>query len=87
MEITFSPTSEIAYSHKFTLSIAENSKPFHIFVKGSGTLVNLEFNPSMNLSIGPVLPYDGYAHALLEVTNPTAYPTELYSLDFDKMYL
>jgi len=33
------------------------------------------------------LPYDKFAHAVLEVTNPSPYPTELFNLDFDKSYL
>lgn len=38
------------------------------------------------IKIGPVLPYDNKAYALLEISNPTQYPTELISLDFDKKY-
>lgn len=34
-----------------------------------------------------MLPYDKFAHAVLEITNPTPYDTELYSLEFDKEYL
>jgi len=39
------------------------------------------------VNIGPVLPYDTFAYGVLEISNPTPYPTELYSLDFDKKYL
>lgn len=77
---------ERQYQHKFTINIVENHKPFHLLVKGTGAQVNLEFNPAI-VNIGPVLPYDKFAHAVLEITNPTEYPTELYSLDFDKKFL
>lgn len=38
------------------------------------------------LKIGPVLPYDEKAYALLEISNPTPYATELINLDFDKKW-
>lgn len=86
VEITFCPTGENLYQHRFTLNIAENPKPFHVPVKGNGAAANLEFFPTL-LPIGPVLPYDNFSHAVLEVRNPSTYSTELFSLDFDKQYL
>jgi hydrocephalus-inducing protein len=68
------------------INIVENHKPFYLSVRGNGAQVNLDFN-TLNVNIGPVLPYDKFAHAVLEISNPNPYPTELYSLDFDKSYL
>jgi hypothetical protein len=45
--------------------------------------VALEYSPEV-IQIGPILPYDDAAYALLEVRNPGDYDTELYSLDFDR---
>ena len=34
-----------------------------------------------------MLPYEQFAYSILEVRNPSEYDTELYSLDFDSVYL
>lgn len=34
-----------------------------------------------------MLPYENFAHQVLEISNPSDYDTELISLDFDKQYL
>ena len=39
------------------------------------------------MNIGPILPYDGFSHAILEIKNPSEFDTELFSLDFDNQYL
>lgn len=54
-------------------------------LKGTGSSINLLFNPQL-INIGPILPYDKFAHAVLEVKNPTEFDTELFSLDFDTQY-
>lgn len=54
-------------------------------LKGSGMCITLDVKQP-KLKIGPVLPYDNKAFALLEISNPTQYPTELVNLDFDKKF-
>lgn len=44
--ITFSPSYEKDYNHKFVININQNPKPFPIFCKGTGTSINLVFNPN-----------------------------------------
>ncbi len=34
-----------------------------------------------------MLPYNNEAYALVEITNPSDYDTELFSLDFDQQFL
>ena len=58
----------------------------YITASGNGTAVNLQFMQE-KISIGPILPYDDYATAELEVHNPSHFDTELISLDFDLQYL
>jgi hypothetical protein len=54
-------------------------------LRGIGVCIGLEVKQT-KLKIGPVLPYDNKAFALLEISNPTQYSTEIISLDFDKKY-
>ena len=54
-------------------------------LRGSGTCIGLEVKQP-KLRIGPVLPYDEKAFSILEISNPTQYPTELINLDFDKRF-
>ena len=53
--------------------------------KGVGTCIGLELK-HQKLKIGPVLPYDEKAYAVIEISNPTKYATELINLDFDKKF-
>jgi len=41
----------------------------------------------MQVKIGPCLPYNDFAHCVVEVINPSEYDTELYNLEFDNLYL
>ncbi|EGR28756.1 hypothetical protein IMG5_169530, partial [Ichthyophthirius multifiliis] len=85
VQLSFAPSAEKNYQWKFTINIQENPKNFVINMIGSGVQVNLDINNSV--CIGPVLPYDQFAYQIVEIKNNTQYETELYSLDFDKMYL
>ena len=42
---------------------------------------------STMLEFGPVLPFSSGASQEVTVSNPTAYPIEFYSLEFDSQYL
>ena len=86
IEITFIPTVEKTYSHKFTINIQDNPTMAKIYLKGVGTSISLDFIPE-RLSVGPSLPYDTRSIVRLDVRNPTEYDTELYSLNFDQTYL
>ena len=86
VEITFTPTVEKVYNQRFVIKIKENPKDFVMSAKGQGTQVVLDLNPQQ-LHIGPILPYDNFAHAILEVSNNSEYDTELISLDFDQQYI
>lgn len=33
-----------------------------------------------------MLPYPDFAYSILEIKNPSDYDTELYSIEFDKLY-
>jgi hypothetical protein len=54
-------------------------------MKGTGTAITLEAAP-VKIKLGPVLPYNSKAFALLEISNPSKYSTEIISYDFDKKF-
>jgi hydrocephalus-inducing protein len=85
VQVSFTPSTEKNYQHRFPIKIAENSKPFYLELKGTGISINLEFTP-LAVDIGPVFPYAHDSSAILEVHNPSPYSTELISLNFDRRY-
>lgn len=46
----------------------------------------LEFSHTL-VSFGPILPHGTGDEVDVTVRNPTSFPVEFYSLDFDKQYL
>jgi hypothetical protein len=67
---------------KFSINIKENPKPLVILVKGEGESISL-IQSSDTVNIGPVLPYDDKAYAVIKIRNASEHDTELYSLDND----
>ncbi len=63
--------------------IDDNHEKQVIQTRGQGCVVNLNLAQD-KYEIGPCLPYDDFAIIPLEITNPSHYDTELYSLDLDK---
>jgi len=82
IKLSFIPSAEKAFVHKFTINIDQNSTPKVINVKGIGTTINLELLP-LEIIIGPVLPYENCAYGVLQIVNSSDYCTEFVSLDFD----
>lgn len=85
VKVFFTPSQEKEYINKFPIKIQENQKPLNLQLKGTGVCIALDVKQP-KLKIGPVLPYDEKAYALLEISNPTPYATELINLDFDKKW-
>jgi len=85
MEISFIPLAEKPYQQRFLIEITDNTRKCEIQVRGTGVTPNLEFfSPEMMFS--PSLPYDENVIKTLEIKNKSDFDTELYSLDFDKIY-
>lgn len=82
IQIMFTPTQEKIYAHKFQLTIKDNSKILYINLKGVGQAINLDFKYT-ELRIGPVLPYDAHTWQVMQITNTSDNPTEVFSVDFD----
>jgi len=85
VKVSFMPSAEKDFSTKFPIKIQDNPKVLVLDLKGTGTGINLEVKPT-KVRIGPSLPYDDTAFALVQISNPTQHPTELVSYDFDKRF-
>lgn len=85
VEVSFAPSAEKEYQFKFPIKIVDNSRVLTLDLKGVGASIVLDVLPQ-KIKIGPVLPYSAFEYEVLEIHNPTNYPTELISLDFDKKF-
>ena len=57
-----------------------------ISVSGQGNEPKLEFSSTL-IEFGPVLPHSAGDEKEVIVRNPSSFPVEIYSLEFDKQYL
>lgn len=80
------PLYQLAYSQVIPLLIAQNPTAGRCLqVKGQGCEPQVEFSSS-TLEFGPILPYSQGDERGVVVYNPTPYPVEIYSVEFDKQY-
>ncbi|TPX54724.1 hypothetical protein PhCBS80983_g05802 [Powellomyces hirtus] len=86
MEISFTPSDDKIYDETVSIKINMNSNHVILRVRGRGIQPRIEFEPEQ-LTLGPVLPaFEGVARRFI-AHNPTDYPVEMYSVEFDKQYL
>ena len=57
-----------------------------ITVRGEGSEPKVDFTSSV-LEFGPILPHSFGDEKEVIVQNPSSFPVEIYSLEFDKQYL
>ena len=55
-------------------------------MSGRGNEPKLEFSSTL-IEFGPVLPHSAGDEKEVIVRNPSSFPVEIYSLEFDKQYL
>jgi adenylate kinase family enzyme len=86
LSIKFSPTDEKEYDVVVPIKVNMNSQltPLHLF--GRGFKPQIQFEPEA-LTLGPILPCSEGTEARFSIYNPTNYPIEVYSLEFDQVYL
>lgn len=68
------------------ISIAQSSSRHVISVRGQGNEPKLEFSSTL-IEFGPILPHSTGDEKEVLVRNPSSFPVEIYSLEFDKQYL
>ena len=55
-------------------------------MEGLGNEPKISFNHTL-VEFPPVLPFSPGSEVQVEIANPTAYPVEVYSLEFDKQHI
>lgn len=68
------------------IRIEQNSSRHVISVSGQGNEPKLEFSSTL-IEFGPVLPHSSGDEKEVIIRNPSSFPVEIYSLEFDKQYL
>jgi hypothetical protein len=83
--IEFIPT-EAKKSHvEFLLKVDQNRKHKAIKVVAEGLATPLVFNPT-EVVLKPVIPFSEGGEQVITVSNPTEFPIEFFSVDFDTVY-
>ncbi|KNC96691.1 uncharacterized protein SPPG_07904 [Spizellomyces punctatus DAOM BR117] len=86
MMVHFVPMEDRIYDETFPIKITMNAKAAQLRVTGKGIQPSIIFEPEA-LIMGPVLPFSDGAVRKFIAYNPTDYPLEMYSLEFDQQYL
>ncbi|KAJ3332957.1 hypothetical protein HDU76_012454, partial [Blyttiomyces sp. JEL0837] len=86
LHIRFSPTEEKDYDTFVPLKINMNGQPILLHLMGKGFKNSIIFEPE-TLTLGPILPCSEGTEAKFSIINPSNHPIEIYSLEFDHMYL
>lgn len=86
VQVKFMPTEENNYNQRLKIHIAQSSNKHVITVRGEGSEPKVELTSSV-LEFGPVLPHSVGDEKELTIQNPSSFPVEIYSLEFDKQYL
>ncbi len=80
------PSTQLHYTEKIPFIIRQNSdSTLALHVEGYGSEPQIRFDRTL-VEFSPVLPFATGSEAEVTVFNPTAYPIELYSLEFDEQY-
>lgn len=82
----FTPLEERAFEFIVPIKIGTSSKSLNVKISAHSVMPRISFSPEA-LFMGPVLPYLDISETKVTVSNPTNYPIEVYSVDFDSQYL
>lgn len=80
------PMEEKSYSHRLIMLLSQSSKRIVVKCTGTGLEPKLEFKEGF-IQLGPVLPFTVGVEKQINIRNPCSFPVEVYSLEFDKIYL
>ncbi|KAI8854495.1 hypothetical protein BC829DRAFT_439199 [Chytridium lagenaria] len=84
--VQFSPTDEKEYDAVVPFKVNMNGQPIPVHIFGRGFKPTIQFEPD-TIVMGPILPCSEGTDAKFFIYNPTNYPVEVYSLEFDQIYL
>ena len=74
------------YDQRLNLKIAQSSQKVNIQCNGSGVELGVEFDKNF-LEFGPCLPHSVGDEQQVLISNPTDFPVEIYSVEFDAQYV
>jgi hypothetical protein len=83
VSLRFAPVEPRKYSFQLPIKINKNSTDHVLACRGLGAGLVVDFLPDL-VKLGPILPYQtDPAECVVDVSNPTDYPIEFYSMDYD----
>ena len=86
VKVKFTPSEQLKYSRDLIFRLHDSPDAYHgLLARGIGVEQNLQFSASV-LEFGPVLPVSQEVKEVT-ITNLTPFPCEIYSLEFDPVYL
>eukprot|EP00397_Hematodinium_sp_SG-2012_P000030 GEMP01000030.1.p1 GENE.GEMP01000030.1~~GEMP01000030.1.p1 ORF type:complete len:4608 (+),score=1069.56 GEMP01000030.1:10-13833(+) len=85
VEVSFTPNASQHFGEKLALRMRDNQNKKLIHFTGYGDILRVEV-PSLVYELGPVLPYDDKCTKEIVLVNPTDYPIEVYSIEFDDVF-
>ena len=74
------------YDMHMTLRVNQSTQHIALACRGQGLEPRLEFART-EVAFGPILPHSQGDTQEVTVKNPCSFPIEMYSLEFDKVYL
>jgi hypothetical protein len=83
--LEFIPQEAHKCSAEFSLRIDQNKKSKQFKMIGEGISIPLKFEPQV-VEINPVLPFSEGGEQIVTIQNPTDFPVEFFSIDFDNQY-
>ncbi|XP_075242911.1 hydrocephalus-inducing protein-like isoform X4 [Convolutriloba macropyga] len=86
VQIKFMPLQQRNYDERLTLKISHSSYKVGIQCSGSGVELGVQFSKNF-LEFGPCLPHSVGDEQEVLITNPTDFPIEIYSVEFDNQYI
>ncbi|KAJ3036631.1 hypothetical protein HDV00_002527 [Rhizophlyctis rosea] len=86
ISIRFTPLEEKDYDELLPIKIAMNPKPHTLHLFGRGAKLSVVFEPDA-LNLGPILPASDGIEKRFVAYNPSNYPIEMFSVEFDQQYL
>jgi len=84
--ISFTPNSTKTFNQKLALRISDNPNKKLVSLHGQGDALRVEMLPSTVFKLGPILPEESCTQEFF-LHNPTDYPIEVYSVEFDQKYV
>ena len=85
VQVRFTPNAERDFAVRVMFKLANNNKPVYLSLFGQGKELKVVAAPSV-VSVPAVMPYAPPESVDFELVNPSEYPVEVYSVEFDQAF-